>query len=100
MKHWILLTKENSAAVWILPEGDHYSYEIAPNDELKKGDTVYLWSNPHNSFYGWGEVVETPQIVIVEFPRPNNDIELKKRMSVLVNRKKEIHPPITELMMR
>jgi len=100
MKYWILLTRENSAAVWIPEEGDQYIYEIAPNDDLKRGDTVYLWSNPHNSFYGWGEVAETPKIVMAEFPRPNNDIELKKRMSVLVNRKKEFHPPITELMMK
>jgi restriction system protein len=99
MKHWILLTKENSLTVWVVPEGDQYTYEITPNDGLKKGDTVYLWSNPHRSFYGWGEIAETPRIIMVGFPRPNNDIELKKRMSILVNRKKEFHPPITERMM-
>ena len=52
MKPWILLTKEHSEVVWIVPEGDHYTYEIAPEDGLKRGDEVYLWSNPHSSFYG------------------------------------------------
>jgi restriction system protein len=99
MKHWILLTKENSLAVWIPDEGDQYTYEIAPTDDLKRGDTVYLWSNPHSSFFGWGEVAETPKMIVVEFPRPNNDIELKKRLSVVVNRKKEFRPPITARMM-
>lgn len=99
MKHWILLTRENSLAVWIVPEGDHHTCEIAPVDGLKRGDTVYLWSNPHRSFYGWGEVAETPRIIKVKFPRPDNDVELRKRMSVLINRKKEFHPPITERMM-
>jgi len=99
MNPWILLTKEHSEAVWIVPEGDRYAYEIAPADDLKRGDEVYLWSNPHSSFYGWGIVVETPQIINVEVPRPNNDIETIKRHSVMVNRLKEFRPPITEWMM-
>lgn len=99
MRHWILLSKENSLAVWIVPEGDQYLYEIAPTTDLKKGDTVYLWSNPHSSFFGWGDVAETPRATLIEVPRPNNDIELKQRTSVLVNRRAEFRPPITEQMM-
>src|SRR5437660_488604 len=100
MKHWILLSKENSQAVWIVPEGDYYTYEIVPEDDLKRGDEVYLWSNPHSSFFGWGIVAETPQIIKVEVPRPNNDIETIRRHSVVVNRLKEFNPPITEWIMR
>jgi hypothetical protein len=98
-KHWILLTKENSLAVWIVPEGDQYAYEIEPKDNLRKGDEVYLWSNPHSSFFGWGIVAETPQIIKVVAPR-GNGLDTIRRMSVLVNRLKEFHPTITEWMMR
>ncbi len=99
MKHWILLTKEHSEAVWIVPEGDQYAYEVAPKDDLKKGDVVYLWSNPANSFYGWGEVAETPQIIKVLRQR-GNDIEEVRRHSVIVNRIAEFRPPINEHMLR
>jgi restriction system protein len=100
MKHWILLTTENSLAVWIPPEGDQFIYDIAPEEELKRDHEVYLWSNPHRSFYGWGAVAETPQIARVEIQKPNYDVETIKRQRVLVNRRKEFHPPITEYMMR
>lgn len=99
MKHWILLTKENSLAVWIPEEGDQYVYEIAPEDDLKKGDVVYLWSNPHNSFFGWGHVAETPQLITVQRPR-GLDIEEVRRHSVVVNRAAEFSPPITGDMLR
>lgn len=81
-----------------MPEGDQYAYEIEPKDNLRKGDEVYLWSNPHSSFFGWGKVAETPQIIKVVAPR-GNGIDTIRRMSVLVNRLKEFHPPITEWMM-
>jgi len=100
MKHWLLLTKEHPEAVWIVPEGDHYTYEIVPEGYLKKGDEIYIWSNPSSSFYGWGIVEETPRIIKAEIRRPDNDIETVRRQSVLVHRQKEFHPPITELMLR
>lgn len=99
MKPWILLTNEHAEVVWIVPEGDTYAYEIAPEDDLKRDDEVYLWSNPHSSFYGWGIVTEAPQIINVEVPRPNNDRETIKRHRVVVNRQKEFRPPITDSMM-
>jgi HJR/Mrr/RecB family endonuclease len=98
-KQWILLVNHHRDDTWILPEGDQRTYEIAPKNEIKRGDIVYLWWNPHRCFYGWGEVAETPKNVVTEFPRPNNDVEKKKRTSVLVNRKSEIRPPITAAMM-
>lgn len=98
-RYWILLSTENSLAVWIVPEGDHYTYEVAPNANVKRGDVVYLWSNPHGSFFGWGEVVETPRLINVERALPNNEIEKRRRLSILVNRKKEFHPPLTKRMM-
>jgi len=98
LKHWILLTKENALAVWIVPEGDQYTYEIAPEDDLKKGDVVYLWSNPYPSFYGWGEVAETPQIIKVQRPR-GSDLEDIRRHAVIVNRIAEFRPPIEPYML-
>jgi restriction system protein len=99
MRHWILLTKEHSEAVWVVPEGDHQTYEIAPEDDLKRGDEVYLWSNPHSSIFSWGIVAETPHTYKVEVPRRVGDVEATKRMSVLVNRLKEFRPPISDEMM-
>jgi hypothetical protein len=84
---------------WIVPEGDTRTYEIAPNTDLKKDDIVYLWWNPHNYFFGWGEVAETPQQIVVETPGPNNDVIKKKRTSVVVNRRKEFTRHITAQMM-
>lgn len=98
-KHWILLANHHGDDTWILPEGDTRTYEIAPNNEIKKGDTVYLWWNPHRCFYGWGEVAEIPRTLIVETRRPNNDIEKRRRTSVVVNRKKGFTRFITAQMM-
>jgi hypothetical protein len=98
LKHWLLLANHHANGTWILPEGDTRTYEIAPNDKIKKGDTVYLWWNPHRLFYGWGEVDETPRIITVEQPGPNNEIVRRKRTLVVINRKKEI-PHITADMM-
>lgn len=101
MKHWILFANHHFIETNIPPEGDTGVYEIAPNNDLKKGDTVYLWWNPHTCFYGWGEVAETPREIIVETPRPGaNEIEKKKRMSVVVNRKRGFANFITDQMMR
>lgn len=99
-KHWILLANHHSDDTWILPEGDTRTYEIAPNSEIKKGDTVYLWWNPHRCFYGWGEVAETPRLITVETPKPGNEVEKRRRMSVVVNRKKGFTPFITARMMQ
>jgi restriction system protein len=100
LKYWILLAGHHESETWILPEGDSRTYEIAPNNDIKKGDIVYLRWNPHSCFYGWGEVAETPHLVLVETPRPNNQISKKRRMYVVVDRKKEFYPFITEQMMR
>ncbi|HRH40682.1 MAG TPA: restriction endonuclease [Pyrinomonadaceae bacterium] len=99
MKQWILLTTENSTAVWIVPEGDFTFYDKESGDDIKKGDEVYLWSNPHQSFYGWGVVSQTPQIVRVPIDRGNGDTDYIKRERVFVNRQKEFYPPITAQMM-
>jgi len=99
MKNWILLTVTHETDTFILPEGDTREYVIAPNTEIKKGDRVYLWWNPHNSFYGWGIVAETPKDLIEQ-----EDDKLQKRkrrrQSVVVNRVKCFYPKITEQMMQ
>ena len=95
LRYWILLVNHHGDDTWILPEGDTRTYEIAPNNDVRKGDIVYLWWNPHTCFYGWGEVAETPHVTLVEQPLPNRDIVKRKRMFVVVNRKKELHPYIT-----
>lgn len=100
MKHWLLLTKENSRAVWILPGGDYYIYEIAPESELKRGDEVYLWANGDSAIFGWGIVDESPQTIRVEVDRPNGDKETIKRYRVEVHRLKEFRPPLADWMMR
>lgn len=92
------MANHHGGDTWILPEGDTRTYEIAPNDQIKKGDIVYLWWNPDTLFYGWGEVAETPRNITVEQPGLNNEIEKRKRTSVVINRKKEI-PHITADMM-
>ena len=56
---------------------------------------VYLWSNVNRSYYAWGEVVETPQTIITEHRRPDNDIEKKERMHVVV-KAHEFRPSIFE----
>jgi restriction system protein len=92
LRHWILLVNHHSSETWILPEGDRKTFEIAPNGDIKRGDIVYLWWNPHSCFYGWGEVVETPKLITVEVPGRNNEMEKKRRTSVLVRREKEFYP--------
>src|SRR5690242_14898108 len=95
MSYWILLTVCNIVETYISdPEGDFFEYIIAPTDNLKKGDTVYLWWNPGNCFYGWGTVAETPRIFYEE-----NAQQKKKRQSVLINRAKEFNPRISVQMM-
>lgn len=88
LKYWILLAGHHADDTWILPEGDRRTYEISPNSDLKKGDIVYLWWNPHNCFYGWGAVAEPTRIEIVETPGQNNQIEKRRRMYVEVDRKR------------
>jgi len=100
MRHWLLPTKEHSEAVWIIPEGDYYIYEIEPEDGIKRGDEIYIWSIANHCLFGWGIVVETPQVVTVDIPGPNGDIETVKKYSVRVNRQKEFRPPITEQMLK
>lgn len=100
MNYWVLITNVHEADIYILPEGDQYPYEIALNDGIKKGDTVYLWWNPYSLFYGWGEVAETPQPIRVERQGPDGRIETSKRMSVLVNRRGGFYPRLTGLEMR
>jgi restriction system protein len=95
MSYSILLTGIHFTETFIPPEGDYRTYTIAPTDNLKKGDTVYLWCNIRTNFYGWGIVAETPRDFIEE-----DSQKKRRRMSVLVNRVKGFYPRITETMMR
>lgn len=92
--HWILLTACHVTETHISPEGDFYECVIAPNDNLKKGDTVYLWWNPGNYFYGWGTVAKTPRTFY-----DSDTQKRRKQQAVLVNRVKELCSPLTEQVM-
>src|SRR5262245_59239327 len=89
---WIILSAQHVTETYIPPEGDNWVYEISPNDNLKKGDTVYLWSNIENGFFGWGIIIETPKLV--------KDAHERRRASILVNRVKGFRTPITEDVMK
>jgi hypothetical protein len=94
MKYWILLAAVHESDTFIPDEGDLARFVIAPETELKKYDTVYLWWHPHNRFYGWGIVAETP----MDFIEEENEILKKRkraRQQVLVNRQRGFYPPIT-----
>jgi len=95
MQHWILLTAPHYSETVIWPGGDTYEYRVSPNNELKKGDTVYLWWNPNSTLYGWGEVAEHPRIVIEE-----NENVRRQRQLVVVERKSGFDPRITLRMMQ
>src|ERR1700730_4013823 len=94
MNYWILITNVHQSDTWI-PEDGEYTYEIAPNSEINRGDTVYLWWNPYSEFYGWGEVAQPPRTITVERPAPDSGIDTVRRTSVVVNRKAGFHPHIT-----
>lgn len=95
--YWILLSAQHITETYIPPEGDILHYEIAPNTSVKKGDSVYLWSNVSHGFFGWGEVVEPPRNIIE--PEEKDSLS-RKRLRLVVNRRKEFHPPITAQMMQ
>lgn len=93
-RFWILLNAPHMTDTYIPPEGDRYGYVIAPNDNVKRGDTVYLWLNYDNCFYGWGTVAQTPAIIFEETPQVK-----RRRQSVLVDRVTGFQPRITARMM-
>jgi hypothetical protein len=81
-----------------MPDG--VEFLIAPDDNLKTGDIVYLWANPFNLFYAWGEIASTPRPEFIEVPRPDGYVEKKKRYAVSVTGIKHLHPQIEEEMMQ
>lgn len=98
MKHWIFPIATPESTFFVVDDDQIIPFVIAPNRELKRGDTVYLWWVPHNCFTGWGIVAETPMDFIEE-----EDERLKKRkrprLRVAVNRVKTLFPYITGEMM-
>jgi len=89
---WIILSAHHITETFIAPEGDSGTYEIAPNDNLRKDDTVYLWSNIANGFFGWGIIIETPKLI--------KDAHERRRTSILVHRVKGFTNPITPDLMK
>jgi restriction system protein len=81
--YWIILTAPHVSEIYV-SDWSTRRCEIAPQTRLKKGDQVYLWSNVNQCFYAWGEIIETPQTIVQEQIRPDNYIEKKERMLVLV----------------
>lgn len=65
---------------------------------VKRGDTVYLWLNYERSLYGWGEVAETPRVVTIETPGPEQ--KKLRRQEILVDRRVGFYPRITERLMQ
>lgn len=98
MKHWILPITTHESNIYLFDDDNTVEFVIAPNRELKRGDTVYLWWNPHDCFTGWGIVAETPMDFIEE-----DDDRLKKRgrprRRVSVNRVKPFSLYISKQMM-
>ena len=90
--YWIILSAQHITDTYIPPEGDTWVYEVAPNDKLKKNDTIYLWSNIEQGFFGWGTIIETPKLV--------KAFDDRKRTSILVHRVKGFRHPITIDLMR
>lgn len=99
-KHWILLSGPHITNTYIpAVTGDTFDYLISPLSLLRKGDIVYLWLNYDKILYGWGEVVETPQIIYEELTAGDGEIRKRKRQLVKVHRKHQFEPRITEDMM-
>lgn len=95
--YWIILTNPHISETYVWPvEGPQY--QIAPEDGLKKEDTVYLWANGFSSFFAWGKVAETPRTITIE-ERRAYDTEKLKRMVVWVNNLHGLNPPITQEML-
>jgi restriction system protein len=83
--------------IYATPEG--IEFLIAPDDNIKTGDIAYLWANPFNLFYAWGEVTSTPRPEVVEAAGPDGYLEKKKRYAISVRNIKHLHPQIDEEMM-
>jgi restriction system protein len=94
---WILLTNPHITDTHAAPEG--MEFLIAPEDNLRAADIVYLWANPFNFFYAWGEVASTPRPEVFEVPSPGGYLEKTTRIAVPVRDIKHFHPQITEEMM-
>src|SRR5687768_2709257 len=94
---WILLTNPHITDTHATPEG--IEFLIAPEDNLRAADIVYLWANPFNFFYAWGEVASTPRPEVVVAPGPRGYLEKIQRIAVPVKDIKHFHPRITEEMM-
>lgn len=98
MKYWILPIATHESTIFVLDDDHIVHFDIAPERELKTGDTVYLWWNPHSCFTGWGIVAETPMDFFEE-----EDDRLKKRkrprLRVAINRIKPLFPYLTTGMM-
>jgi len=98
MKQWILPIATHETTIFVIDDDQIVRFVIAPNRELKRGDTVYLWWNPHNCFTAWGIVAETPMDFIEE-----EDERLRRRkrprLRVAVNKIKLLFPYITAKMM-
>ena len=98
MKHWILPIATHESTIFLLDDDDIAEFDIAPNRELKRGDTVYLWWNPHSCFTAWGIVAETP----MDFIEEEDDRRKKRkrpRQKVAVNQIKPFSHYITKQMM-
>ena len=89
------MTNVHDSDTWTLRDGDQYQYEVAPNSDIKKDDVVYLWWNPDSAFYGWGEVAETPRIIVIERPGSGGEIVTVRRTLVLVTQRDGFYPHIT-----
>lgn len=90
--NWIILSAKHITETFIPPEGDTWEYEIAPDDNLRKDDTVYLWSNVRNGFFGWGTIIEAPRLM--------TDALDRRRTRIVVHRMKGLTYTITEEMMK
>src|SRR4051794_2222696 len=99
-RYWILLTAPHITETYIPPEGDYWEYLASPTNLVKRDDILYFWLTYKKSLYGWGEVVETPEMMAEVSYDSNGEPKTTKRQRIKVRRCKQFYPPITEVMMR
>jgi hypothetical protein len=99
-RYWIILTGVHFSNIWFERDQRPFEYTIAPENTIKKREIVYLWWNPHNLFYGWGEVASTPRPIIETIHQGTRYEKKRKRLAVPIYNIQNLQPHLTADMMR
>lgn len=98
-KNWILQTGGHITETYIPDEGDNWTYLASPETMVSKGDRIYLWWNIDERLFGWGEVSETPAVVVEEINPGTEDVRKRNRQLTTVRRSHGFRPAIMKPMM-